>query len=371
MNSAKKLILISAACTAFISCPPPSSEELKAEYRLKPSAEYNNGNTKELNTPPKTVTIGSTEYKAVYKFDFTDAEADKFYADFELPTQTRRSSYWIPDMVYVKDNVLNVTTQAKTGADIRKLLQDNLGADWKNTVRDPNEGSGQQKKIADDDYWGVTGAALKKEGDLYGLYVARIAMDRKAAGHWMAYWFYGQDKSNEGRDIGRDYEFDMLEYHQINTSSNKVAATTHWPIELPGKSSRVSATKDIELSYSAAEYHTYALLWTPNEVVYYIDWEPVSIFFADETYYDTALSAAKINSLKKTHKMICDVPLQIHFSNEVGGTDWMVGWAGALNVDQLKSRRDNMKVDWYVHYTTDELKDAAAAGGVKYGDYLE
>ena len=77
MNSAKKLILISAACTAFISCPPPSSEELKAEYRLKPSAEYNKDSTTELNTPPKTVTIGSTEYKAVYKFDFTDAEKDR------------------------------------------------------------------------------------------------------------------------------------------------------------------------------------------------------------------------------------------------------------------------------------------------------
>lgn len=366
MNSAKKLILISAACTAFISCPPPSSEELKAEYRLKPSAEYNNDNTKELNTPPKTVTIGSTEYKAVYKFDFTDAEAQKFYADFERPNQMRRSSYWIDDMVYVQDDVLNVTTQAKTGTQIKELIK---GTDL--PAPDDGKRSGDAQKIEDGDYWGVTGAALKKEGDLYGLYVARIAMDRKAAGHWMAYWFYGQDASTEGRKIGRDYEFDMLEYHQINTSSKKVAATTHWPIELPGKSSRVSATKDIELSYSAAEYHTYALLWTPDEVVYYIDWEPVSFFFADETYYDTALSAAKIDSLKKTHKMICDVPLQIHFSNEVGGTGWMVGWAGALDVDQLKSRKDNMKVDWYVHYTTDELKAAASAGGVKYGDYLK
>lgn len=366
MNSAKKLILISAACTAFISCPPPSSEELKAEYRLKPSAEYNNDSTTELNTPPKTVTIGSTEYKAVYKFDFTDAEKEQFYADFERPNQMRRSSYWIDDMVYVQDNVLNVTTQAKTGTQIKELIK---GTDL--PAPDDGKRSGDAQKIEDGDYWGVTGAALKKEGDLYGLYVARIAMDRKAAGHWMAYWFYGQDASTEGRKIGRDYEFDMLEYHQINTSSKKVAATTHWPIELPGKSSRVSATKDIELSYSAAEYHTYALLWTPDEVVYYIDWEPVSLFFADETYYDTALSVAKINSLKKTHKMICDVPLQIHFSNEVGGTGWMVGWAGALNVDQLKSRMDNMKVDWYVHYTTDELKAAAAAGGVKYGDYLK
>ena len=366
MNSAKKLILISAACTAFISCPPPSSEELKAEYRLKPSAEYNKDSTTELNTPPKTVTIGSTEYKAVYKFDFTDAEKEKFYADFERPNQTRRSSYWIDDMVYVQDDVLNVTTQAKTGSDIKKYL-----TEYPDVARPDADRGGDAKKIEDGDYWGVTGAALKKEGDLYGLYVARIAMDRKAAGHWMAYWFYGQDASTEGRKIGRDYEFDMLEYHQINTSSRKVAATTHWPIELPGKSSRTSATKDIELSYSAAEYHTYALLWTPDEVVYYIDWEPVSLFFADETYYDTALSAAKINSLKKTHKMICDVPLQIHFSNEVGGTGWMVGWAGALDVDQLKSRRDNMKVDWYVHYTTDELKAAASAGGVKYGDYLE
>lgn len=365
MNSAKKLILISAACTAFISCPTIPLH-VAAEYRLKPSAEYNDDSTTELNTPPKTVTIGREDYKAVYKFDFTDAEADKFYADFERPTQTRRSSYWITDMVYVKDNVLNVTTQAKTGSEIKKYL-----TEYPDVAQPDADRGGDAKKIEDGDYWGVTGAALKKEGDLYGLYVARIAMDRKAAGHWMAYWFYGQDASTEGRKIGRDYEFDMLEYHQINTSSRKVAATTHWPIELPGKSSRTSATKDIELSYSAAEYHTYALLWTPDEVVYYIDWEPVSIFFADETYYDTALSAAKINSLKKTHKMICDVPLQIHFSNEVGGTGWMVGWAGALNVDQLKSRMDNMKVDWYVHYTTDELKAAAAAGGVKYGDYLK
>ena len=366
MNSAKKLILISAACAVFTACPPKTPEEIKAEYRLNPSAEYNKENTKDLNAPPKTVKIGGEEYKPVYKFDFTDEEAEKFNTDFERPNQMRRSSYWIDDMVYVSGNVLNVTTQAKTGAEIKTYLN---GTD----VSGPDVGdrSGDAKEIGDNDYWGVTGAALKKEGDIYGLYVARIAMKRKAAGHWMAYWFYGQDKSKEGRDIGRDYEFDMLEYHQMNTSSNKVAATTHWPIELTGKSSRTSATKDIELSYSAADWHIYALLWTPDAVVYYVDWEPVSLFFADETYYDTALSAAKITALKKTHKMICDVPLQIHFSNEVGGTGWMVGWAGALNVDQLKKEKDNMMVDWYVHYTTDDLKAAAAAAGVKYGDYLQ
>lgn len=365
MNSAKKLILISAACAVFTACPSIPLE-VRMQYKMKPSSEYDDKNTKDLNSPPKTIELDKQTFKQQYKFDFTDAEAEKFYTDFERPTQMRRSSYWIDDMVYVSGNVLNVTTQAKTGAEIKTYLN---GTD----VPGPDVGdrSGDAKEIGDNDYWGVTGAALKKEGDIYGLYVARIAMKRKAAGHWMAYWFYGQDKSKEGRDIGRDYEFDMLEYHQMNTSSNKVAATTHWPIELTGKSSRTSATKDIELSYSAADWHIYALLWTPDEVVYYIDWEPVSVFYADGTYYDTALSAAKINALKKTHKMICDVPLQIHFSNEVGGTGWMVGWAGALNVDQLRKEKDNMMVDWYVHYTTDDLKAAASAAGVKYGDYLE
>ena len=365
MNSAKKLILISAACAVFTACPSIPLE-VRMQYKMKPSSEYDDKNTKDLNSPPKTIELDKQTFKQQYKFDFTDAEAKKFYTDFERPTQMRRSSYWIDDMVYVSGNVLNVTTQAKTGAEIKTYLN---GTD----VPGPDVGdrSGDAKEIGDNDYWGVTGAALKKEGDIYGLYVARIAMKRKAAGHWMAYWFYGQDKSAEGRKLGRDYEFDMLEYHQINTSSTKVAATTHWPIELTGKSSRTSATKDIELSYSAADWHTYALLWTPDEVVYYIDWEPVSVFYADGTYYDTALSAAKINALKKTHKMICDVPLQIHFSNEVGGTGWMVGWAGALNVDQLKKEKDNMMVDWYVHYTTDDLKAAAAAAGVKYGDYLQ
>ena len=365
MNSAKKLILISAACAVFTACPSIPLE-VRMQYKMKPSSEYDDKNTKDLNSPPKTIELDKQTFKQQYKFDFTDAEAEKFYTDFERPTQMRRSSYWIDDMVYVSGNVLNVTTQAKTGAEIKTYLN---GTD----VPGPDVGdrSGDAKEIGDNDYWGVTGAALKKEGDIYGLYVARIAMKRKAAGHWMAYWFYGQDKSAEGRKLGRDYEFDMLEYHQINTSSTKVAATTHWPIELTGESSRTSATKDIELSYSAADWHTYALLWTPDAVVYYVDWEPVSLFFAVETYYDTALSAAKITALKKTHKMICDVPLQIHFSNEVGGTGWMIGWAGSLNVDQLKKEKDNMMVDWYVHYTTDDLKAAAAAAGVKYGDYLE
>ncbi len=369
MNSAKKLILISAACAVFTACPSIPLE-VRMQYKMKPSSEYDDKNTKDLNSPPKTIELDKQTFKQQYKFDFTDAEAEKFYTDFERPTQTRRSSYWITDMVYVQDDVLNVTTQAITGSKIKEYLDKNK-TEYPDVALPDADRGGDAKKISDSDYWGVTGAALKKEGDIYGLYVARIAMKRKAAGHWMAYWFYGQDKSAEGREIGRDYEFDMLEYHQINTSSTKVAATTHWPIELTGKSSRTSATKDIELSYSAADWHTYALLWTPDEVVYYIDWEPVSVFYADGTYYDTALSAAKINALKKTHKMICDVPLQIHFSNEVGGTGWMVGWAGALNVDQLRKEKDNMMVDWYVHYTTDDLKAAASAAGVKYGDYLQ
>lgn len=365
----KNLILLTVA-VVLTACSEEIPQFILDSYKLTPDQNFNVNDYQNLNTPPATVAVGKEEFRQQYKLNFTDAEAETFKNDFELPCQNRRSSYWIPDTVYVKNNVLNVTTQAKTGAEIKTLLQNNLGADWKNTVRDPNEGSGQQKKIADDDYWGITGAALKKQGDIYGLYVARIAMKRKATGHWMAYWFYGNDNTTEGRQLGRDYEFDMLEYHQINTNSKKVATTTHWPIELPNKSTRTSATWDTELSSSVADWHTYALLWTPDAVVYYIDWQPVSYILADGRWKNTALSQTKLTQLKKTHEVISPVPLEIHFSNEVGGTDWMTAWAGALDVDQLKQEQDNMMVDWYVHYTTDELKEEAKAAGVTYGDYL-
>lgn len=366
----KKIIAFLIAAFALTACSEEIPQFILDSYKLTPDKNFDVNDMKNLNTPPVSVAVGKKEFKQQYRLNFTDAEAETFKNDFELPCQNRRSSYWIPDTVYVKDNVLNVTTQAKTGAEIRSLLEKNLGADWNKTVRDPKDGGGQNKSIADSEYWGITGAALKKQGDIYGLYVARIAMKRKATGHWMAYWFYGNDNSAEGRKLGRDYEFDMLEYHQINTNSKKVATTTHWPIELPGTSKRTSATYDTELSSSVADWHTYALLWTPDAVVYYIDWRPVSYILADGRWKNTALSQAKISQLKKTHEMISPVPLEVHFSNEVGGTDWMTLWAGALDVDQLKKEPDNMMVDWYVHYTTDDLKKEAKAAGVTYGEYL-
>jgi len=136
--------------------------------------------------------------------------------------------------------------------------------------------------VKDDAYLNGKGALLlrtKKDGDRYtcgaintqgkfehafGYYVARCKMPR-STGHWPAFWTMcpGVSKvGNEGRD---GTEIDIVE---IPWRDGKVTFNLHWDgYEKDHKSAGTNTT----ITALTEGFHNYALLWTPEEYVFYVD----------------------------------------------------------------------------------------------------
>jgi beta-glucanase (GH16 family) len=124
----------------------------------------------------------------------------------------------------------------------------------------------------------------------FGYYVARVKL-QKQPGHWSAFWLYNASEGNIGNG-GRDgaeidiYEkpsLDMIVYHTI-----------HW--DGYGPDHHQSGTKAYVPGVMKG-FHTFALLWTEDGYVFYID--------GKETWRTDAGGA-------------CRKPLYIKLSDEIG-----------------------------------------------------
>lgn len=348
MSQLKKHSVLILALILAVSCGIPTIQT-KAEYRLNPDSAYKE--TDGVNNPPEFVEIGGEKYKYQYGIGFDDTEKTRFEEEWVTSCTPRRSTYWLPDMVFLRDGMLNVTTQVRTGNQVEEILKANLTAEEFSEVTKPDK---TPTKFGGDKKAAVSGAVEKKEKDLYGLFVARIRMKKDSTGHWNAFWFWGVDPKDESLA----YEFDIFEYPKTN---NKYDTTTHWP----HGNLRTSATKEHTVP-SVNKWNTYALLWTGTTVAYYCNWE-LLCYFTAKGGPDELLNSVKRESIERNHEIISPIPMNMIFSNEVGGLDF--AWAGYPEIDKLEKSYDNMQIDWYAHYTTDGLKKAAGQAGVVYGDY--
>lgn len=343
----KQSVTVFILMLSMISCGIPTMQT-KAAYRLNPDSGYKEEDG--INNPPEFIEIGGVKYSCQYEINFDDTDSIRFDEEWTVSCMPRRSTYWLPDMIFLRDGMLNVTTQVRTGRQVEEILKTNLTAEEFEKVTKPDKTPtrfGGEKKAA------VSGAVEKKEKDLYGLFAARIKMKKESPGHWSAFWFWGVEPA----DDSLAYEFDIFEYPKTN---NKYDTTTHWPYG----NLRTSATKEHALS-SVSEWNTYALLWTADTVAYYCNWE-LLCYFTAEGGGDEMLTSVKRKRIRRNHEIISPIPMNMIFSNEVGGLDF--SWAGYPEIDKLEESYDNMQVDWYAHYMSDELKKKAEQAGIVYGD---
>ncbi|HOA73735.1 MAG TPA: glycoside hydrolase family 16 protein [Phycisphaerae bacterium] len=143
----------------------------------------------------------------------------------------------------------------------------------------------------------------------FGYYVARIKL-HKQPGHWPAFWLMGSTVhrvGNEGRD---GTEIDIMEKPWLDGRLNHAL---HW--DGYGKEHR-SAGHKADIPGLMEGWHTFALLWLPDEYVFYVD--------GKETWRTKAGG-------------VCQVPLFIKLSDEVGK------WAGDIKEAQLP---DEFLVDY-------------------------
>ena len=98
----------------------------------------------------------------------------------------------------------------------------------------------------------------------HGYYVARIKLQSQP-GHWSAFWITGAGVSRVG-DGGRDgCEIDIMEKPSLDEEMNHAL---HW--DGYGKEHRSEAHK-FKVPGIMEGYHDFALWWTPDEYVFYVD----------------------------------------------------------------------------------------------------
>lgn len=147
----------------------------------------------------------------------------------------------------------------------------------------------------------------------FGYFVARVQL-QESGGHWSAFWFMG-DKVGRVGDKGEDgTEIDI--YEKID-QSDIVLHNLHWDAYCDlfctaGKKAEVPGVND--------GFHTFSVLWTPKEYVFYVD--------ERETWRTNAGG-------------VCKEPLYLLFSDEIGK------WAGDIKDAELP---DKFVVDYVRAY---------------------
>ncbi len=153
----------------------------------------------------------------------------------------------------------------------------------------------------------------------FGYYVARIRL-QKQPGHWSAFWLYNTSVNKDADDGRGGTEIDIYEKPWLD---DRVQQTLHWGGY--GKAHK-SEGKVVKVPGMMEGWHTFSLLWLPDQYVFYVD--------GKETWRTKAGG-------------VCQVPLYIKLSDEVGN------WAGDIGKAKLP---DEFLVDYVRVYDLVEKK---------------
>jgi len=137
----------------------------------------------------------------------------------------------------------------------------------------------------------------------FGYYVARIRL-QKSAGHWSAFWMYSQAQGRVGHGGMDGTEVDIMEKPWLD---GRVQHTLHWDGYGKDHKSEGHVSKNPGVMEG---WHTFALLWTPDEYVFFVD--------GKETWRTSAGG-------------VCQVPLYLKLSDELE----FGGWAGDVRAAKL------------------------------------
>jgi beta-glucanase (GH16 family) len=143
----------------------------------------------------------------------------------------------------------------------------------------------------------------------FGYYVTRVKFQREP-GHWSAFWMNGDGIGKVG-DGGRDgTEIDIMEKPWLD---DRVQHTFHW--DGYGNDHK-SEGKVVKIPGVMDGWHTFGLLWLPDEYIFYVD--------GKETWRSKAGG-------------VCQVPQYMLLSDEIGP------WAGDISKAKLP---DQFMVDY-------------------------
>lgn len=325
MQKQLRSFLLFAGILCLASCFSMTEEDV-IKYSVAKSSEYTE--TEKTLNPPATVTVLGKELTQKMVTNFTSM--DEVESQWNSPNYRRRGpNFWSEKALSIKEDYLEIATKQVKFREMGIPFEESYKTEW---------------KIADENSDVIISGAIETNNEKleasgvskplkYGFYVARLRLNKETNGHWHAFWTYNDQ-----------YEFDIFEFHKMDSSFPKNQSfdqTTHYH---HGESRH--SYRHYESVEDVAQWNTYALLWTPDEYVYYVNWKPT--YFVSETGGDS--SPAKKAALERTgHKLIPDTSTIFFFSTEVAkGLTWAEAWAGFLDESKLP---DSMDVDYFACYT--------------------
>jgi len=120
-------------------------------------------------------------------------------------------------------------------------------------------------KVGDEYHTGMIGTQGKFER-AFGYWEARIKLQDQE-GHWSAFWLQSPTIGNPiGDTLVAGTEIDVVEYH--SNWGDGLQNTLHWD---GYGTDHKSAAKSATIAGLKDGFHTFAVLWTPNEYVFYTD----------------------------------------------------------------------------------------------------
>lgn len=99
----------------------------------------------------------------------------------------------------------------------------------------------------------------------FGYWEARLEMP-KEEGHWAAFWLQSPTMETVGDPRANGTEIDVIEY--MASKPDSVIINLHW--NGYGKDHR-NAGRDTLIAGVGSGFHTFAVEWTPEEYVFYVD----------------------------------------------------------------------------------------------------
>lgn len=164
-------------------------------------------------------------------------------------------------------------------------------------------------------YAGACVRTREKFERAFGYYETRVKL-QKEQGHWGAFWLFNNSVNNVGNEGKDGTEIDVFESPYIGLGQNKIQSALHYDgYDTAHKADHVSVTN---MSLNDGNWHTFALEWTPEVYKFYYDGKLV---------WETTFGG------------VCQVPLYLKFSDEVGL------WGGILDIRKAKLP-DYMLVDY-------------------------
>ena len=237
----------------------------------------------------KTITLEGKKYVLAFEdnFDGTELDTDKWERCPEWQRQDL-NNYWSDEMSYL-DGEGNLII-------------------------------GMKYDEASDRYLSGGIRSKGKFEQTYGYYEIRCSINN-VPGYWTAFWLMGESVADTTLGGRNGTEIDIMETPYYDTG--EIQNSLNW--DGYGAQHKVSWNV-VKRNVYDGKYHTFALLWTNKEYVFYTDGE--------ETWRTNAKEA----------QGTCQVPLYMKITSEMGS------WAKGLDNSRLP---DYMKTDYVRVYTAE------------------